>query len=171
MSVQAPRITVRNADRADIPAIVDIYNESVVSSTATFDTTPKTVDDYEIWFSAHGGRHPVIVAEEHGAVCGWAALSAYSDRAAYDGTAEVSLYIRRSCQNRGIGRLLFAQIIDRGRRAGLHTVISRIAEGNDVSIALHSSLGFRTVGVMRQVGKKFGRLLDVIIMQHIYGNT
>jgi L-amino acid N-acyltransferase YncA len=163
-----PRITIRDARPSDIPAIVDIYNESVVSSTATFDTRPKTIEDYTVWFSKHDTRHPVIVAEDGGAVAGWAALSAYSDRPAYDGTAEVSLYVRRSHWNRGIGRGLFSAIVERGRSAGLHTVISRIAEGNDASIALHASLGFTTVGVMREVGKKFGRLLDVTIMQRIY---
>ncbi len=168
MSVQPPPITIRDARSSDVPEIVDIYNESVVSSTATFDTTPKTIEDYTAWFIAHDLRHPVIVAEEHGAVTGWAALSRYSDRAAYDGTAEASLYVRRSCWNRGVGGSLFSVVVDRGRRAGLHTIISRIAEGNDVSIALHVSLGFTTVGVMREVGEKFGRLLDVTVMQLIY---
>ena len=162
------RITIRDARPSDIPAIVDIYNESVVSSTATFDTAPKTIQDYTVWFTAHDRRHPVIIAELDGAVAGWAALSAYSDRAAYDGTAEVSLYVRRSRWNRGIGRRLFSAIVDRGRTVGLHTVISRIAEGNDVSVALHTSLGFTNVGVMREVGNKFGRMLDVMIMQRIY---
>jgi len=164
-------IVIRNAEPSDVPAIVEIYNESVVSSTASFDTVPRTVEYYTAWFSAHDARHPVIVAEEDGAVAGWAALSAYSDRAAYDGTAEVSLYVRRPCWNRGIGRRLFSTIVDRGRDAGLHTVISRIAGGNDVSVALHTSLGFTTVGVMREVGNKFGRLLDVVIMQLIYDGT
>ncbi len=170
MSVKKPPITIRDALPADVPAIVDIYNESVTSSTATFDTVPKTVQDYTAWLSAHDTRHPVIVAEEHGAVVGWASLSAYSDRPAYAGTAEVSLYIRRECWNRGIGTGLFSAIIDRGRRANLHTIISRIAKGNDVSVSLHLSRGFTTVGVMREVGRKFGRLLDVIIMQYIYSD-
>ncbi|MBN2224869.1 MAG: N-acetyltransferase [Deltaproteobacteria bacterium] len=164
-------MTIRDARSSDVPEIVDIYNESVIFSTATFDTTPKTIEDYTVWFSAHDAHHPVVVAEEAGAVAGWAALSAYSDRAAYDGTAEVSLYVRRSCWNRGIGGGLFSTIVDRGRHVGLHTVISRIAEGNEVSVALHTSRGFTAVGVMRQVGKKFGRMLDVIIMQLIYDRT
>lgn len=168
MPIETGPVTIRDAGSADIPAIVDIYNESVVSSTATFDTTPKTIEDYTVWFSAHDAGHPVVVAEQGGVVAGWAALSRYSDRAAYDGTAEVSLYVARSHWRRGIGKRLFSAIVDRGRTAGLHTVISRIAEGNDVSVALHTSAGFFTVGVMRQVGRKFGRLLDVIIMQHIY---
>jgi phosphinothricin acetyltransferase len=171
MPDRTPRITIRDARRSDIPAIVDIYNESVVSSTVTFDITPKTIDDYTAWFSAHDERHPVMVAEEDGAVAGWAALSAYSDRAAYDGTAEVSLYVRRASWMRGIGKSLFSAIVDRGRVIGLHTVISRIVEGNDVSVRLHAALGFTTVGVMREVGSKFGRRLDVIIMQRIYDGT
>jgi L-amino acid N-acyltransferase YncA len=161
-------VTIRDAGSLDVPAIVDIYNESVTTSTATFDTTPRTVDDYSAWFSSHDERHPIIVAETDGIIAGWASLSRYSDRAAYDGTAEVSLYVRGSHRRRGIGKRLFFSILDRGRTVGLHTVISRIAEGNDVSVALHESAGFFIVGVMRQVGRKFGRLLDVVIMQHIY---
>jgi L-amino acid N-acyltransferase len=171
VNARTPQITIRDAAPSDIPAIVDIYNESVVSSTATFDTVPKTVEQYTAWFWAHDARHPIIVAESDGSVAGWAALSAYSDRAAYGGTAEASLYVRRSCWNRGIGRSLFSAIVDRGRLSGLHTVISRIAEGNDISIALHTSLGFTTVGVMREVGSKFGRLLDVTVMQRIYDDV
>ncbi len=171
MSDQTGPVTIRDAAPSDIPAIVDIYNESVVSSTATFDTTPKTIEDYTAWFSSHDAGHPVIVAEQGGVLAAWAALSRYSDRAAYDGTAEISLYVARSHRRRGIGKRLFSAIVDRGRAVGLHTVVSRIAEGNDVSVALHTSAGFVTVGVMRQVGRKFGRLLDVIIMQYIYEKT
>lgn len=171
MRDETSAITIRDAELSDVPAIVEIYNESVVSSTASFDTTPRTVQDYTVWFSAHGGSRPVIVAERGPVIAGWASLSAYSDRAAYDGTAEVSLYVRRSCWKRGIGRRLFTEILDRGRSAGLHTVLSRIAGDNDVSIALHQSQGFTTVGVMREVGFKFGRLLDVTIMQLIYDDA
>ena len=164
-------VMIRDAGRADIAPIVDIYNESVLASTASFDTTPKSVDDYSAWFSAHGPRFPVIVAQVDNVVVGWASLSRWSDRAAYDRTAEVSVYIRRSHWNRGIGRSLFRTIIDRGQAAGLHTVVSRIAEGNQVSVHLHESVGFLPVGIIREVGYKFDRYLDVIMMQLVYVGT
>jgi L-amino acid N-acyltransferase YncA len=161
-------VALRDAGPTDVGAIVEIYNESVVSSTASFDLTPRTPADYEVWFAAHGGRYPVIVAEEYGTVVGWASLSRWSDRAAYDGTAEASLYVRRTHQGRGIGRRLFEVIIERGRAANLHTIISRIAEGNDVSVKLHESHGFTHIGVMQEVGQKFGKYLDVVMMQLIF---
>ncbi len=168
MPVRTDPVIVRDAHLSDVPSILEIYNESVVSSTATFDITPRTLEEYTAWFSAHDERHPVIVAEQQGVVVGWASLSRYSERAAYDATAEVSLYVRQSHRRRGIGSRLFSAIVDRGRAAGLHSLISRIAEGNDVSLTLHARLGFVTVGVLRQVGTKFGKLLDVVIMQLIY---
>ena len=168
MPIEIETVTLRDAEPSDIPAIVEIYNESVVSSTASFDLAPKTIEDYTVWFSAHGGRYPVIVAQENVIVVGWASLSRWSDRAAYDGTAEASLYVRRSHWGRGIGRRLFEAILERGRAAGLHTIISRIAGGNDVSVRLHESWGFVHVGVMSEVGLKFGQYLDVVMMQLIF---
>jgi L-amino acid N-acyltransferase YncA len=161
-------MTIRRASRDDLEAITKIYNEAIHKTVATFDTIPKTMEEQKIWFDNHGPQHPIMVAEHTGHIVGWASLSPWSDRCAYADTAEVSLYIEEAYQGKGIGRKLLEAIIQEGENVGLHTVIARIAEGNEISVHLHDSVGFKKVGVMKEVGTKFGRLLDVYLMQKIY---
>jgi phosphinothricin acetyltransferase len=106
-----------------------------------------------------------LVAEVAGAVAGWSSLSRWSDRRAYDDTAETSFYVGAAYRGRGIGRRLKEATIDEARRLGFHTLIARVAEGSDASLHLNESVGFVHVGTLRQVGRKFGRLLDVHILQ------
>ena len=159
---------IRKAVLADVPAITEIYNEAILTTSATFDTEPKTVIDRKKWFKAHGPRNPVIVAEIDGNVIGWASLSELSTRCAYADTVELSLYIKETFRNRGIGKLLMQAVLGEGKKAGLHTVISRITGGNDVSINLHHQFDFKDIGVMKEVGNKFGTLLDVYMLQKMY---
>jgi len=159
---------IRKAIYTDVPAITGIYNEAILTTTATFDTEPKTTAAQRKWFKAHGPKNPILVAVEAGKVIGWASLSEYSDRCAYSGTAELSLYVKEKFRNRGIGRKLMQAVLEEGKKAGLHTVISRIAGGNDVSIHLHRQFDFADIGTMKEVGNKFGQLLDVSLMQKMY---
>jgi len=161
-------LTIRKATIRDLRAITGIYNEAVLHTSATFDTATKTVEEQRVWFDHHGDKLPVIVAEEEKQVIGWAGLSAWSDRRAYSGTAEASLYIKEGLRGKGTGRMLSGAILKAGKDAGLHTIILRIAEGNDASITLAKSLGFKEIGIMKEVGKKFGKLLDVTLLQLIY---
>ncbi len=161
-------LIIRPATIEDLRAITVIYNEAILKTVATFDTDPKGIVEQESWFKEHGSSNPVFVAELSGQVVGWAALSKWSDRCAYSNTAEISLYVRESHQSKGIGRELLKKILEKGKQVGLHTVIARIAEGNAISVHLHESLGFKHVGIMKEVGTKFGRLLDVHLMQLIY---
>jgi len=161
-------INIRPAKNDNLAAITEIYNEAILHTTATFDTEPVTVEEQKTWFIDHGGKYPVLVAEVDQTVVGWASLSRWSGRCAYADTAEVSFYVKAESQGQGIGRKLFGAIIREGQKVGLHTVIARIAEGNEISVHLHESVGFQHVGVMREVGRKFGRLLDVYLMQKIY---
>jgi len=175
-------VEIRIASLTDVARITEIYNQAIVHTVATFDTEPKEAHAMEPWFNRHGDSYPVFVAsvdqDEYGSpvtdnqdaldyVVGWASLSRWSDRSAYDRTAEVSLYIDESFQSRGIGRMLFKQLLDAAPRVGLHTLISRIAGENEVSIHLHRKFGFDHIGTMREVGFKFGRLLDVHLYQLI----
>jgi phosphinothricin acetyltransferase len=160
--------TVRKATRKDLSAITDIYNEAILTTVATFDTEPKTMEEQEAWFEAHGPKYPVLVAEKEARVIGWASLSMWSDRCAYADTAEISVYVKQEHRGKGVGRELMEVLIGEGQAAGLHTVIARIAEGNEVSIHLHWAFGFTPVGVMKEVGRKFGKLIDVHMMQKIY---
>jgi L-amino acid N-acyltransferase YncA len=137
---------------------------------ATFDTNIKTLGEQRTWFDKHGSKNPIIVAEDNGKVVGWASLSKYSDRWAYLDTAELSLYVRKKFQGKGIGKKLMKEIVKKGKQAGLHVIISRIAEGNQVSVHLHKMVGFEHVGIYKEVGYKFGKRLDVYLMEKLYNN-
>jgi L-amino acid N-acyltransferase YncA len=156
---------IRKAEERDLPSITEIYNDAVLTTTATFDLEPKTVAERLPWFNAHGGRYSVLLAETDGIVLGWASLSRWSDRKAYDGTAELSLYVDKSFRGKGIGNSLMEAAIAAARVSDFHTILSRITEGNEASLALHAKFGFEETGRMREVGKKFGRYLDVQILQ------
>jgi phosphinothricin acetyltransferase len=149
----------------DVERITEIYNQAVLSTTATFDTRPQSVEEQRQWFTRHGGPHPVLVAEEDRRVAGWASLSPYSDREAYARTVEISVYVAEISRRRGAGRLLMERIIAEARSLGHHVILARITADNQVSIRLHETLGFFRVGTLREVGVKFGRLLDVEVMQ------
>lgn len=169
MSQDPSAVSVRRALRADVPAITAIYNEAVRTTTGTFDTEPKSTAERARWFRQHDARHPVLVAEQEGAVVGWAALSAWSDRPAYDATGEVSVYVAAAHRGGGVGRALLTSLLEAARAERFHTVLARVAEGNEASLRLHVRAGFVRVGVMREVGLKFGRRLDVHLMQAMLG--
>lgn len=161
-------VSIRPAKIDDINVITEIYNEAVLTTDASFDTEVKTEAEQRVWFDSHGSKNPILVAELDGAVVGWASLSEWSSRRAYADTAEVSLYVKEEFQGRGIGKRLLESIMGEGERVGLHTVVARITTGNKQSIHLHEQVGFEQIGIMREVGYKFGRLLDICLMQKIY---
>ena len=158
---------IRKARLTDIPAITEIYNEAVLTTTATFDTEVKSDEERRVWFENHGERHPIIVVEYEQKIAAWGSLSAWSPRAAYDNTVESSLYVKSEFRGKGIGRALQNALIELATEIGHHTLLAQITTENEVSIALHEKTGFRTVGVLQQVGKKFGRQLDVAILQRL----
>jgi len=164
-------VVIRSAVEEDAGAIADIYNEAVRTTTATFDTEPRSLRDQVQWLKHHDARHPVLVAELDGTVVGWSSLSAWSERCAYSGTAELSVYVRTAWQNRRIGRALLRAIFKEASRLGFHTILARVAEGNPASRRLHLSAGFSTVGVMHEVGYKFDRFLDVELLECRVGVT
>jgi phosphinothricin acetyltransferase len=162
-------VEIRQARLSDAQAIADIYNEAIATTIATMDTEPKTAEERTRWLQSHDDRHPILVAEIDGVVVGWASLTEWSDRPAYADTAESSFYVRSTDRGRGIGRKLKETTIEEARRLGFHTLIARITEGSAESLHLNESTGFVHVGTLKQVGRKFGRLLDVHILQKILG--
>ena len=160
-------LNIRPAELADLDAITEVYNEAIRTTTATFDTQPKTKDEQLHWFESHGPKHPILVADLDGTVVGWACLSEWSDRCAYSETAETSFYVKDEHRGKGIGRNLKQAIVEEGRRLGFHSLIARVAEGGEQSLYLNESLGFVHVGTLKEVGRKFGKLLDVHILQKI----
>lgn len=158
---------IRLAGIEDLEPITEIYNDAIINTIATFDKEPKSIAEQRIWFESHGDEYPIVVGELDKKIIGWAALSPYSARCAYSATAEVSVYIREDKRGQGFGRAMLEHILKLGHKKKFHVLIARIAGGNENSIHLFESVGFTHVGVMREVGQKFGRLLDVYIMQMI----
>ena len=161
-------ISIRHAAIDDNAAIMDIYNEAVLNTAATFDTEPRTSEKQLEWWSKHKNNHPILIAEQEGKIIGWASLSPWSDRCAYDTTVEVSVYIHKDYRGQGSGSRLLELITIEGKGLGNHTVLSRITQGNESSIHIHEKVGYQTIGIMKEVGFKFGKFLDVHMMQIVY---
>jgi L-amino acid N-acyltransferase len=168
-------VRVRPATTQDAEAISAIYNHEVEHTTATFDLVPRTLDDQRAWLAARSGAFTALVAEDPdvaaahpgsaAAVLGFAALSPYRERAAYRTSVEDSIYIRGDTQGRGVGRFLLDHLLDVALDSGFHAVFARIEAGGTASRRLHEACGFRLVGIEREVGRKFGRWLDVALME------
>jgi phosphinothricin acetyltransferase len=149
----------------DLPPIRAIYNHYVATSTCTFQIELETEQERATWFRERTAAHPVTVAEWDGEVIAWAALSPWRPRGAYAHTVEASVYVRHDMHQRGIGRALLADLIERARAAGHRTILGGACSEQTASIRLQEQLGFQQVGHFRQVGHKFGRWLDVVYMQ------
>ena len=157
---------VRLARVDDAEAIRTIYNREVAGST-TFDLVPRSLEAQQTWLRAHAGAHPAIVAVDGGEVAGFGSLSPYRERPAYATTVEDSVYVDASRQGRGVGKQLLGELVRLGTAHGFHAMIGRIVGNNEASIKLHEACGFRLVGVEREVGRKFGRWLDVVLMERL----
>ena len=158
---------IRLARLDDAEAIRTIYNVEVSTSTVTFDLVPRTLDEQVTWLHARSGAHAVVVAEESGEVVGFGSLSPFRDRPAYNGTVEDSVYVRGDQRGKQVGCQLVSELLDLAAQHGFHTVVARIVGGHDASIGLHRSLGFVEIGTEREVGRKFGAWLDVVVMQRM----
>ena len=158
---------VRLARQEDAEAIRAIYNVEVLGSTVTFDLKPRTALEQRSWIARHQGAHPAVVAVEGTSVVGFGSLSPFRDRAAYSTTVEDSLYIDDAWRGKGVGRIVLDELLALAVARGFHAVIARISGGNEPSIALHRACGFAMVGVEREVGRKFGRWIDVAVMQRM----
>jgi L-amino acid N-acyltransferase YncA len=163
-------LSIRPANIKDVTGITEIYNEAVINTSSTFDTEPQTIEDRKQWLSKHTDSYPVVVAEFQKNVVGWASLSPWSEKPAYAKTAEISIYVKEEFRNRGFGKKMMDKLMEDGETAGLHTIIARIADGNEISIKLHEAYGFKHIGTMKEVGEKFGKVLDVHLLQKIYKN-
>ncbi len=158
----------RLADRRDADALRAIYNVEVLESTVTFDLVPRSLAAQVAWIDEHSGGHPAIVAVgDDDTAVGFASLSPYRPRPAYAPTVEDSVYVDRDRRGHGIGRLLLTDLVELARNHGFHSAIGRIVGGHEASIALHKACGFEEVGRELEVGRKFGRWLDVVLMQRM----
>ena len=160
-------LLIRDALFSDVDSINRIYNEAIESTTATFDIDRKTVDEQMLWFRSRGERFPILVAEWNQIVVGWSCRTPWSPKTAYDITAETTFYVEQAYRGQGIGRRLKQAIVERARVLGFHSLIARVAQESDASLHLNQSLGFVQIGTLKQVGRKFDKLLDVLILQKI----
>lgn len=167
LRVPLPPPTVRAATLDDAEAIRQIYNREVTSSTVTFDLVPRTLEDQRAWLEAHSGAHPAVVAVRGHDIVGFGSLSAYRERPAYATTVEDSVYVHHDARGLGVGRLVLEELVRLGRAHGFHAMMARVVGGHEASISLHRSCGFDLVGVEREVGRKLGKWLDVVLMQRL----
>ena len=159
-------ITVRPATDNDLSAILDIYNDAILTTTAVYQYQPHTLAMRAAWLhekQEHG--FPVLVATHDDTVIGFSSLGVFRPAAAYHYTVENSVYVAAAWRGQGVGKRLLAPLIDAARAIDAHSIIAVIDADNAVSIRLHQSMGFVEAGHFRQVGYKFGRWLDLKFLQ------
>lgn len=161
-----PTTLIRPAQQQDLPALLAIYNHEILNGVATFDLQPKSLAERQSWFDEHNkNNHPLLVAEQDGEVLGYASLSRYAEKAAYNSTVELSVYIAPSARRQGIASQLMLAVIELAKKDNAtHLIVSLITGTNQASISLHQKFGFNKVGTLHQVGYKHQQFLDV----HIY---
>jgi len=159
-------LNIRPATDADLDAVLEIHNAAIRDSLAIWSDTEVDRSDRERWLAEQDANgHPVIVAEINGAVAGYAYYSQWRGRTGYRHTVENSVYVATGFQRQGIARLLMVELLDLARLRGMHVMIAAIEAGNTASIALHEQLGFESPVIMREVGTKFDRWLDLALMR------
>ena len=148
-------------------AILAIFNEAILNSTALYEYQPRTLDTMRQWFAAKGaGGFPVIgLEDEAGELLGFASFGPFRAFPAFKYTVEHSVYIRADQRGRGLGQRLMHALIDAARVHGVHVIVGAIDASNAASLALHTQLGFQHVGTLPEVGFKFGRWLDLAWVQ------
>jgi phosphinothricin acetyltransferase len=170
-----PPIDIRPATFGDLPGIRDIYNDAVLTTTATYDEQPETLGDRLRWFEKHlAADLPVFVAVERRRkprVVGWSAVSEFRSRIGYRFTVENSVYVAADRRGQGLGARLLAALIDATRQRGYHAIVAGIDSDSQASIRLHAAFGFVEVARFREVGYKFGRWLDVVFMELLLQQT
>ena len=163
-----PPVAIRAARLADAEGIRTIVNYEILNGVSIFELEPRSLAAQRTWLQDRSGVHAVLVAtpdDDDDTVLGFASLSPFHTRPAYNTTVENSVYVHQDHRGRGIGRALLVEIIKLAKSHGFHTVIARISGGNETSVAVHRSVGFEVAGTEREVGRKFGRWIDVIVMQ------
>jgi len=160
-------VRIRRATGEDLTAVAAVYAAEVDNGQATFDTAPPPLETWRRKLdSPHRGDH-FLVAEDGGRVVGFAYSSAYRERGAYDHTREVTIYLDHDATGRGLGRQLYDELLSRLKDSGMRTALACISLPNEASEALHRACGFERIGLMREVGRKFDRWIDVAWWQRL----
>ncbi|WP_369899839.1 N-acetyltransferase family protein [Bacillus manliponensis] len=160
-------LEIRQANKKDVRAILEIYNDAIRHTTATFDLQDKTMMEMELWFTKYEQDYPLIVAEEDGVILGYCSLSPFREKEAYKRTVEISIYIGTGSRGKGVANRLMERILQIAKERGDHTIIAGITRGNDISVKLHEKFGFTYIGCFREVGYKFEQWQDVLFYQYM----
>ncbi|WNW13162.1 N-acetyltransferase family protein [Pseudomonas sp. DTU_2021_1001937_2_SI_NGA_ILE_001] len=160
-------ILIRDALPADLPGILDIYNDAVLNTTAIWNEQPVDLDNRQAWFYARQAQgYPILVAlDPLGEVVGYSSFGDWRPFEGFRHTVEHSVYVRADQRGKGLGPQLMTALIERARACGKHIMVAAVESGNAASVALHQRLGFAITGQMPQVGTKFGRWLDLTFLQ------
>jgi L-amino acid N-acyltransferase YncA len=166
-----PPVSVRDAVEGDLPAITDLYNALIPTTTIAWRDHLASDEEMSGWFAGQQvADHPVLVAEIDGRVVGYTTWTGfrYSERfPGYRHSMELTIHVDRSVHGRGIGRTLIEALVERARTAGVHVLVAGADADNTASIAFHSALGFEEVARMPEVGRKFDRWLDLVLLQRV----
>jgi len=161
-------ITIRAAREADLPSILAIYNDIILTTTAVYQYEPQSMDMRKAWYEGRlKDGLPIFVAESEGQILGFSSYGPFRAWPAYKYTVENSVYVSAEQRGKGIGKLLIAPLIDAAGKSDLHAIIASIDASNDASLRLHRSFGFEEVAHFKQVGYKFGRWLDLKFLELI----
>jgi L-amino acid N-acyltransferase YncA len=160
---------IRAAAPRDAEAVAAIYNEGIEERAATFETRPRSAEEMAARFESPG--HPFLVAERDRQVVGFAAMTAYSEREAYSGVGEFSVYVARPARGRGVGAALLEGLVAEAERRGFHKLVSKAFPENAASRALLRRCGFREVGTHRRHARLDGRWRDVVVVERLLGEA
>jgi len=158
---------IRRATTNDLSAILNIYNQGIEDRIATLEEEQKDEAYMSNWFADHGERFAVLVAEMDGVVCGWASLNRYSHRCAYNGVADLSIYIDRDCRGKGVGQQLLLQLEEKARHNGFYKIVLFTFAFNQLGQGLYRKAGYREVGIFEKQGLLDGNPIDVMIMEKL----
>ena len=157
---------IRDASEEDLPGILAIYNEVMATSTAIFSDQPSTLSERRSWLQARQGQgYPVLVAVDGADVIGFASFGDFRSWPGYRYTVEHSVHVAARVRGRGTGTALVQELLQRATALGKHVMVAGIDAANTGSIRLHERLGFTQVGLLREVGRKFDRWLDLVFLQ------
>lgn len=160
-------INIRTAVSADLPLILNIYNQGIEDRIATLEQDLKEMSDIEIWFQEHQGRYSVLVAESKGEIVGWASLNPYSHRCACKGVADLSVYVDRAFRGNGIGGLLLQALEKTAKENDFHKIVLFTFPFNEIGQRLYNKMGYRQVGTFKNQGILDGRFIDVMAMEKL----
>lgn len=161
-------IRIRQASEHDLDSILNIYNQGIEDRIATLEENTKDIGYLKEWFNSHNDRYAVIIAEKENEIVGWTSLNPYSNRCAYAGVADLSIYIRRDHRGKGVGSLLLKEIERTAIQNGFDKIVLFTFPFNNLGQSLYKKSGYREVGIFKNQGKLDGRFVDVLIMEKIF---